>query len=138
MLSIYNCYGPIWHSSSSELSQIWSLYAKMKNMSRIRKQVGQTTLYQQLQILRFLELGIPSSKNLRPTNFLDLDLCKTDLYIWEKPQVISLIRITTMAEVIRKIHVTVGKQHNVFMNGKSDNWELMHGWVSTTIREICS
>jgi len=42
---------------------------------------------------------------------LDLDLCKTDLYIWEKPQVISLIRITTMAGVIRKIHVTIGKQH---------------------------
>jgi len=50
--------------SSSELSQISSLYAKMKNMSRIRKQVGQTILYQQLQILRFLELGIPTAQEI--------------------------------------------------------------------------
>jgi len=57
-----------------------------------------------------------------------------------KPQVISLIRITTMAEVIRKIHVTVGKQHNVFMNGKSDNWELMHmdGLVLQSVKFVVS
>ena len=71
------------------------------------------TLYQQLHILRFLELGVPSSRILRATNFLDLELCETDLYIWEKPQVISVIRMTTMAEGIRKIHVTIGKQHDV-------------------------
>lgn len=63
---------------------------------------------------------------------------QTDLYLWEKPQVISLIRITTMAEVINKIHVIVGKQPMVLLMGNQITGVLMHGWVSTTICENCS